>query len=240
MNTRITRRLPSADWLAFGVALSAVFLKYLEPTLMSFIALVVFLPSILRELGVLRDADEWSRGIMHRAGFHAVLAAVAVVTLDYVAVNFLGFDQQGVGRWPLGTSMMRLTVTWVFLVSYVIQYWGPREGVFRILVVEGLLIMSPVLTIFRGGYRDMVGLFLLGTILAGAFFVGLAYLTRRWPRAGAVVLVLVLLLQLGGMWHATNLGGWQWGIAGTLLQAFLVFGISALVLWREQMRPGLS
>jgi len=54
--TAILRRLLSADWLAFGVALAAVFLKYLEPSVLGAISLVVFLPSVLREVGVLHDA----------------------------------------------------------------------------------------------------------------------------------------------------------------------------------------
>ncbi len=234
MNTMTMRRLPSADWMAFGVALAAVFLKYLEPTLMTFIALVVFLPSILREVGVLGDGDEWSRGIMHRAGFHAVLAAVAVVTLDYLTVNFGGFDQKGQGIWPLGSSMMRLTVTWVFLVSYVIQYWGAREGVFRILLVEALLFMSPILTVFRNEYPGQTALVALSAVVGAGIFVGLAFLARRWPRPGALLLVLLLLAQMGGLVRATTLGGWSWGFASSVLQAFLVFGISAVVLWRER------
>lgn len=234
MNTMTMRRLPSADWMAFGVAILAVFLKYLEPTLMSFIALVVFLPSILREVGLLKDADEWSRGIMHRAGFHAVLAAVAVVTLDYLAVNFWGFDQGGSGRWPLGTATMRLVVTYVFLVSYVLQYWGARDGVFRILVVQGLLVMSPILTVFRGSHGDLTELVLLVSFLALGLFVGLALVVRRWPRPGALILVVLLVLHLGFSLHATRSTGWSWSYLSTLLQTILVFGISPLVLLREQ------
>ena len=73
MNTLALRRLPSADWIAFGLAVAALCLQYVYPVAFGLIALAVFAPSILREIGLLNDTDEWSTGIMHRAGVHALV-----------------------------------------------------------------------------------------------------------------------------------------------------------------------
>ena len=154
MSTMTLKRLPSADWLAFGVALAAVFLKYLAPSLLGIIALVVFLPSILREVGVLKDTDEWARGIMHRAGFHAALVVVLFVTVNYVAVMSGGFATSDTRHWPLEVQFFRSAAMWVFVVSYVIQYWGAREGVFRILVVAGIMNLAPVVAVPAGTVVD--------------------------------------------------------------------------------------
>lgn len=238
MNAAASRRMPSADWLAFGVALAAVFLKYLEPALMSIIALVVFLPSILRELGVLKDADEWTRGIMHRAGFHAALMVVAILTVNYVAVNAGWFEAGPDRRWPLEVQFFRLGVVWIFLVSYVIQYWGARDGVFRILLVVGAMNLAPAMILARGdqqmSWSQGGWLALLGGAIACVLFVGLAYLVRRRPRLGASVLLVILVASVVAT-MVTGLQGREprqaWDFASSLLQHGIVLGVTAAALF---------
>lgn len=234
MSTLTLKRLPSADWLAFGVALAAVFLKYLEPAVMSIIALVVFLPSILRETGVLHDIDEWTRGIMHRAGFHAAMAVVALLTVNYAAVQFGWFADTAHGHWPLEVQVFRLAAMWVFLVSYVIQYWGAREGVFRILVVAGVLNLAPVAVLLRPDNTMPAAAMSLAAAVACLLLVGLAFIVRRWPRAGAAVMAAVLLAGAALVFGvAAGTSTSRWSFAASVLQNAIVFGVTAIALFCE-------
>jgi len=234
MNTTTVRRLPSADWIAFGVALSALFLQYLWPAVMGFIIVAVFAPSVLREIGVLRDADEWSRGIMHRAGFHGLLAVGGIIALNYLLILFGWFEPTEELRLPFADETMRKAVIWVFLVSYLIQYWGAREGVFRILLGAALVGLAPLVAVVR--YPDHLGTYLLGSLINAAVMLGPAFLVRGWPRLGAgVLLFLLCALVVFGVTTVTpsNLEAARWGMIQVWLQAGLIFGITGLALLRE-------
>ncbi len=234
MNATTVRRLPSADWIAFGVVLSALFLQYLWPAIMGFIIVAVFMPSLLREIGVLRDADEWTRGIMHRAGFHGLLAVGGIIALNYLLILFGWFEPTEKLRLPFSDETMRKAVIWVFLVSYLIQYWGAREGVFRILLGAALVGLAPLIAVTR--YPDHLGIYLLGSLINAAVMLGPAFLVRRWPRLGAGVLLFLLcaLVVFGASTvTASNLEAARWGMIQVWLQAGLIFGITGLALLRE-------
>jgi hypothetical protein len=67
------------------------------------------LPSALRELGILRDADEYTLGAMRRAGFHAALAVAAMLALGHGLALV-------VRRWPRAGGGL-LVVACVALVA---------------------------------------------------------------------------------------------------------------------------
>ena len=233
MSTMTLKRLPSADWLAFGVALAAVFLKYLAPSLLGIIALVVFLPSILREVGVLKDTDEWARGIMHRAGFHAALVVVLFVTVNYVAVMSGGFATSDTRHWPLEVQFFRSAAMWVFVVSYVIQYWGAREGVFRILVVAGIMNLAPVVAVLRPDYTVSLADALLAGAVSALLMFGLATLTRRWPRVGAGIMVALLVAAIATpLVFNRSASSSAWDFAASHLQNGIIFGVTSIALFR--------
>ncbi len=237
MNTLALRRLPSADWIAFGLAVAALCLQYVYPVAFGLIALAVFAPSVLREIGLLNDTDEWSTGIMHRAGFHGLLAVGGLISLNYLVIGLNLFQPDMHMDRPFGTEMIRKAVVWVFLVSYIIQYWGAREGVFRILLVTALVGLAPLLA-FRQ-YPDL--LFLQSALLATSaqtlVMVGLALLVRRRPRVGGVVLIALLgAITLALLWtnSTTEAEAAKWGVSMVWLQAGLIFGITGVALLREK------
>ncbi|MCP4571611.1 MAG: hypothetical protein GY838_04605 [bacterium] len=237
MNTTAVRRLPSADWIAFGIGVVALCLQYVHTVGIGLVSLAVFAPSLLREVGLLRDTDEWSRGIMHRAGFHGLLAVAGLYILGY-AVSALGlFVPSPDLPQPLNDEIFRKAMVWVFLVSYLIQYWGAREGVFRILLVSALasvLGTVTVLTVNRQEW-DFWNKGLLGVAVFSTLFVGVAFLTRRYPRTGGgVLLILLLVLIVFGLFQAPGMSVLErWGMVHIWMQAGLIFGITGIALLRE-------
>ena len=234
MTTTTVRRLPSADWIAFGIAVAALCLHYVFPPITGFLILAVFAPSVLREIGVLKDADEWTRGIMHRAGFHGLLAVGGLIALNYLLVLIGWFESSKDLPMPFTDETMRKAVIWVFLVSYLIQYWGPREGVFRILMATAVVGLAPLFGAAR--HPEYVGTYLLGAGINALVMVVPALLVRRWPRlGGGVLLFLFCALVVFGVSTVTpsNIEAARWGMISVWLQAGLIFGITGIALLRE-------
>lgn len=240
MNTTTVRRLPSADWIAFGIAVAAFCLHYVFPATLGFVILAVFAPSVLREIGVLKDADEWTRGIMHRAGFHGLLAVGGLIALNYLLVLTGRFEPTEVMHVPFSDETMRKAVIWVFLVSYLIQYWGPREGVFRILMATAVVGMAPLFAVAR--HPDFAGTYLLGAGINALVMVIPALLVRRWPRLGGGVLLFFLCalvvfgataMDLPDGVTSSTVEATRWGMISVWLQAGLIFGITGITLLRE-------
>ncbi|MGD9547346.1 MAG: hypothetical protein AB7V45_07300 [Candidatus Krumholzibacteriia bacterium] len=234
MNDSLPRRLPSADWIAFGIGLGALVASFIFPPLIMLVGIAVFAPSVLREVGLLKDADEWTRSVMHRAGFHALLVAALFIGLEYAAPSFHadvpsnGFTPEAV----FGGETLRKGVIWTFLISYLIQYWGARTGVFRILLGAAVLNVAPILGFLRTG-GDLKGLFILVAFGVAAGFVGLAFLARRLPRAGGGVLAALCVAAFA--FAVRNMGDptFAWAQVSLIFQAFLVLGVSGIALLRD-------
>jgi hypothetical protein len=240
MNTNPVRRLPSADWIAFGVALAALCLHYVFPAVWGLLVLAVFAPSVLREIGVLRDADEWTRGIMHRAGFHGLLAVGGLLALNYLLVLVGWFEPTDALPVPFADETTRKAVVWVFLVSYLLQYWGAREGVFRILMAAAVVGLAPLFAAAR--HPDAVGTYLAGAGINAVVMVVPALLVRRRPRLGGGLLLFFLCVLVIFGATATDLPDGvtsstveavRWGMVSVWLQAGLIFGITGVMLLRE-------
>jgi hypothetical protein len=235
MSSSSARSLRSADWLAFGVAVAALCLRPLYPAGAVVIALAVLAPSALRELGLLRDGDEWSAGIMHRAGFHGLLVVAALVTLNQL-LSRIGLLDPGWGTIrPFDIDTIGKTVVWVFLVSSLIQYWGAREGVFRILLIVALVYLTQLLMFTRYD-NPQWGITLLGTGIHTVVVVGLAMLVRHRPLAGGIM----LLVLLGAVVISAGIFVWpevhapqRWQMFGGWLEVGLVFGLTGVALLRE-------
>lgn len=186
-NPALRTRMPSADWFAFGVALVCSALGSLMPRLGVLVPIAVFLPSLLRELGVLRDADEFTRRVMYRAGFHALLITVLLVFATW------GTARPGGG--PLSFDLLtgetlRKIIMYTFVVSYLLQYWGGRDGSFRIMLGLAVWSLTPIVAIVARPEK-YPGEALGAVLVLPLVLVGLAVLTRRWPRvAGALLLVI--------------------------------------------------
>jgi hypothetical protein len=227
------RRLPSVDWIAFGVGLTALALHYLWPPLISVAALAVFLPALLREAGWLRDADEFTLGVMRRAGFHALLAVVGLFLLNFVLAHagaYAASERFG----PSGDEIPRKLTLGVYLVSYLMQYWGARQGVYRILLGFAVLTLAPLVGFTRPAYGSVFRRYEAGITVATALVLAaLALLVRARPRLGGGVLVVLFgVVTLLLAWQARDLQLLR-GSVGVFLQVALGFGCSGWALLRE-------
>ena len=230
------RKLPSLDWLAFGIGVGAMFLHYLWPPLLAVVALAVFAPSILRELGIIKDADEYTLGVMRRAGFHAALAVGALIFLDH-ALAIMGLHpgrQSPAEPMVLGSETLRKALIWVFLISYLIQYWGARGGVARVLLGAAVMTLAPVAFLLSPGDYPWPGTFAAVAIGSAVVMAALAWIVNRTPRAGGALLVTVCIVALAAL-AKTGLADprARWGVISVMLQAALVFGVTGVALLRE-------
>jgi len=146
-----------------------------------------FGPGILREMGILRDRDEFQLRASRRAGNHAYLVAglMAFLLMAYMR----SVEPGPVDPEPLVTAF--LVVLWfTWLLSSLLAYWGPRKTASRLLLVFGSLWgLFAILSNVGPEYQGVLG-FIMALVVMLPFF-GLAYVARRWPRIAGAVLLLV-------------------------------------------------
>ncbi len=197
-----SRRLPSIDWIALGLAVVGLSLSRVPApgwgSWAGLFGLAVFGPPLLRELGILKDEDEYTRDIRWRAGFHAALVMALLVFLNKVLYPMIASHPDAMARKTLffPVDYLRQSLVLVFLLSYLIQYWGPPKGVFRILLgVAGLSIIEllPVLS----SLKDDHWMFALPVLAIAAIATGLAFLTRVKPRPGGYLLLFLGIVFAG-------------------------------------------
>jgi hypothetical protein len=191
-----SRRLPSIDWIALGIGVLGLVLSRIQipggSNWVGLIGLAVFGPPLLRELGWLKDDDEYSRNIRWRAGFHAVLAVGLLIFLNKLLFPLIqSHPDAATGKYTFfPNETMRQYLVVAFLFSYLIQYWGPPLGVFRILLgVAGMTLLEGFLVIvIQRNHPEVYSLVILGIV---ALLVGMAFFTRWKPRIGGIVLLLL-------------------------------------------------
>lgn len=146
-------------------------------------AVGTFGPGMLREMGWLRDKDEFQRRAAYRAGYHAYIIT------GFVAFLFIAYVRSGdrtlKNAEELSTFYLALLwFTWMF--SSLTSYWGAHKTAFRILIIFGS--GWGVFNIL-GDLAHPVAMIMQLLVTTSPFFI-LAYASRRWPRvAGAVLLV---------------------------------------------------
>jgi hypothetical protein len=230
------RRLPSADWIAVGVVIAGLLASRLAHLPYAYLAsaAAVLGPPLLRETGVLRDVDEYTRGIMHRAGLHAFLVAGALMILDRVLRDLGPSPAMPTDRLQPGSPQtIYFLALMTFLVSYLIQYWGARTGVFRILLAGGALtlIETSAAAVSGGATAKMA---LLTGAVGVIVWVGLAVLARKAPRAGGVLLTVMAAVAVVMAARTFGQGnGTAWGAMYGALQAVIVFGAGGIALLRR-------
>lgn len=160
-------------------------------------------PGILRELGWLRDHDEFQQTAAHRAGYHAYLAGAAVAFL--LVAYFRSGDRSFAHPRELATLLLVLLwFTW--FLSSLVSFWGARKAAFRMLVGFGSAWLVFAIVSNAGvEWRGWTPL-LLHPLLALPFF-SLAWLSRRWPRVAGVALLAAaaLLTWFLGMFRHEHL-----------------------------------
>lgn len=177
-------RKPRPATLIAGVVVLAGFL--LTALHWGFIALVAvgtFGPGILRELGILRDQDEFQRRSAHRAGYHAYLACGFVA---FLIVGVLRSETRIVEDAGELATLLLVVLWFTWLLSSLLSYWGARRTAARILIVFGSawLLFNVI-----GNMRDPIAM-IMQCLVAVPFFL-LAYVAKRWPRIAGIVLLAV-------------------------------------------------
>ena len=192
-----------------------------------------FGPGILRELGWLRDKDEFQRQAAHRAGYHAFLTVGLVA---FLLVVF--FRTGGTMEHPHRLVTFFLALLWfTWFFSSLLAYWGAQKTTTRILIAFGSVWL--VFTVVSNLGPEWTGwlALLLHPLLAAPFFV-LAWLSTRWPRVAGVMLlaVSVFFFQFFGLFSE--------GIEGVISDMFILFlgpllasGVALLCTGKKRESP---
>jgi len=193
-----------------------------------------FGPGVLREIGWLRDQDEFQRQSARRAGYHAYLAGgICAVLLDS-AIEWPGSSVEVSGEW-IRFLVVVLWMAWLY--SSMMEYWGARKTASRILIVFGSFWAVFVIATLIGdaGSGIAIGELLLG-ILAGVFLTATFFLpawtAHRWPRPTGIALVVLTLAVF--VIFGLRKGGLSWETAlFTDLILLVPLLISGIALIRE-------
>ena len=190
------RRLPPLPGLIAGglVILGVLLSMFVAEGLLVVAGLGAFGPGILRELGWLKDQDEFQRQAAHRAGYHAYLIGGLAAVLAVSGLRWRDANQDG-AEW-ITLILVVLWVTWLF--SGLLAYWGARKTASRVLFTFGafwaVFVIASVIGESENAAEVLLGS-LMGSIVVVPFLV-LARIAGRWPprRTGAVLLAVAALL----------------------------------------------
>jgi len=158
-------------------------------------------PGLLRELGLLRDQDEFQRRADWRAGYHAFLATSLFAFAVVPAVRVW----EGRLRHPEELASLLLGLLWfTWLLSRLFSYWGAHKAARRILLGFGLPWLAFALA--DAGPHPLGWLM---CSLPALPFLLLAALAPRLPRLTGLLAVGVavgLYLQFR-YWDESHMGG---------------------------------
>lgn len=208
MNEPRGRRRPSVPGLIAGGLVGAGILlwMFVSRGFLFVAGLGAFGPGILRELGWLRDHDEFQREGAHRAGYHAYLVGGLAAVIVLAIVDWQGTTAEDATEW-IRFIVFVLWLTWLF--SALLAYWGPERTTALLLRTVGafwaVFVVADILgsaAMPRNAHDVWTGLLGLGAaILFVAPFFVLGWTVHRWPRRTGIALLVmaaVLLAVLGG------------------------------------------
>ena len=181
---------PSPVTLIAGgvVILGFVLAQWYRWGFIALIGLGAFGPGILRELGWLKDQDEFQRRAAHRAGYHAFVVTGLAAFLIYAYTR-----SGGTLKMAEELSLVYLALLWfTWMFSSLFAYWGPHRTAFRVLLTFGCA--WGVFNIL-GNLMQPVALVMQLLVTTAPFFV-LAYVSRRWPRVAGGLLVALSVFFL--------------------------------------------
>jgi hypothetical protein len=176
--------------VAGGLVLAGFLLADVHWGFIVLVGLGTFGPGLLRELGWLRDKDEFQLAAARRAGYHGFLAAGLLAFL-LTAYYRLRPDLTAPPGDPVELLLAVLWFTW--LLSSLLAYWGARRMAVRLLIVFGCawLLFNVVGNVQAGPVAV-----LMQSLLAAPFFLA-AWLAVRLPRlAGAALLGLAVFFVI--------------------------------------------
>ncbi len=193
------RTVPGLPGLIAGglVILGVLLSMFVAAGLLVVAGLGAFGPGILRELGWLRDKDEFQRQAAYRAGYHAYLIGGLASVLVVSALRWRGTNLEDSSEWIM-LILVILWMTWLF--SALLAYWGARKTASAMLIIFGSFWAVFVIASIIGESNDaaefLLGM-LMGFLVVSPFFV-LAWTAGRWPRrtGGALLAVSALFLVM--------------------------------------------
>ncbi len=190
---------PLPELIAAGLVILGVLLSmFVAEGFLALAGLGAFGPGILRELGLLRDQDEFQRPAAHRAGYHAYLIAGLATAFVVSALRSREATLEDSSEWVM-LILVVLWTTWLF--SALLAYWGARKTASVVLSVFGSFWAVFVLaSITSTESQDVTAVnmllaSLMGSIVVVPFFV-LARMAGRRPRGTGVALLAVAALFL--------------------------------------------
>jgi hypothetical protein len=138
-------------------------------------------PGLLRELGWLKDQDEFQRQAARRAGYHAFLVT-GLLAFFFVALLRAGY--KGIHDPEEVVSLLLVVLWFTWVLSSLLGYWGPTRTAKTILITFGIfwLIFNIV-----GNLNSFVAL-IMQSLVAVPFFA-LAWTAGRWPKVTGVLLI---------------------------------------------------
>ncbi len=194
--TRTRWRPTRTNLIAGGLVIGGFVLTEVNWWFFLLVAAGTFGPGILREIGWLRDKDEFQRQAAYRAGYHAFLIVGLVA---FVLVAF--FRSGGTMEHPHRLATFFLALLWfIWFFSSLLAYWGAQKTATRILIAFGSVwFVFAIISNLGPEWTGWAALLLTPLLFAVPFF-GLAWLSTRWPRIAAVLLLIAavgfLVLEL--------------------------------------------
>ncbi len=173
--------------VAGGIVIVGFLLTSLSWWFFLLVAVGTFGPGVLREIGWLRDKDEFQRRSDHRAGYHAFLIVGLVA---FVLVAFFRSGERTIEHTDRLATLFLALLWFTWLLSSLLAYWGPQKATAWTLRVFGSVVL--VFTIISNLGSEWTGwaALLLHPLLASPFF-GLAWLAGRRPRVSGILLLAV-------------------------------------------------
>jgi hypothetical protein len=138
-------------------------------------------PGLLRELGWLKDQDEFQRQAARRAAYHAFLAT-GFLAFFLVALFRSGY--QGIKDPEEVVSLLLVVLWFTWVLSSLLGYWGPKRTARTILITFGTFWLAFNVI---GNLNSLTAL-VMQCLLAVPFFA-LAFAARRWPKVAGVLLI---------------------------------------------------
>ena len=178
---RIGWRPGKATLVAAALIILGIMLTAVSWGLVFLVGLGMLGPGIVRELGWLKDQDEFQRQAARRAGYHAFLVT------GFLAFFFMALFRSGYKgiKDPEEVGSLLLVVLWfTWVLSSLLGYWGPKRTAKTILITFGIfwLLFNIV-----SNLNSFVAL-IMQCLLAVPFFA-LAWTAGRWPKVTGVLLI---------------------------------------------------
>ena len=175
------QRPPIATLIASGFVLAGFLLTVIDWGYIAISAVAMFTPGILRELGWLKDKDEFQLQAARRAGYHAYLAGGLFAFL--MTAWFRSVEPEV--EFPGALIENVLIVMWfTWLLSSLFSFWGAAKTANRILLIFGGVWLLFNILSGEGNWKTSF----MQSMLALPFFL-MALLGKRWPKVAGGLLV---------------------------------------------------